>query len=169
MGPVDAEIDHVDWSAIACPCGQDGEHLADLLRGLLESGTRFDVSSLDGHVMVSSSIYEPAVPAVSVFLAALAGDAATGTREAALEALLFIMSADGQSADAASAGRDLIRECVESTRLGSWLLYAEIFSGRSVDAAGYAFEVLTLIENDAGRLERMRNAASDLLPWDLRA
>jgi hypothetical protein len=165
MKLVDAEIGHIDWAAYRCPCGRDGEHVATLLRTLLASGTRFNRTALEGHVMVSSSfVQELAVPTVGVLLAALADDIAVPTRVAVLENLLSFIAADGQSFSAAQAGRDIMEECASATRQGSWLLYAEIFAGRSIDAAAYAFETLSLIEDDTPRLRSVRAAAAHLLP-----
>ncbi|MGW7531777.1 hypothetical protein [Amycolatopsis sp. NPDC054798] len=112
-----------------------------------------------------SFVHEPAVPVVSVALADGVFDYA---RAKFLELLLFLVGDDGQPERAEREGRDLAAECVAAAKPGIWLLYAEMFSGRRADAAAYAYETLSLIEEDEERLDLARVTASELLPWDLR-
>ncbi|WP_370937637.1 hypothetical protein [Amycolatopsis sp. cg13] len=81
-----------------------------------------------------------------------AGSAGGRTRAKFLELLLFLVGEAGQSERAEREGRDLAAECAAAAKSGIWLLYAEIFSGRRVDAAAYAYETLSLVEEDEERL-----------------
>lgn len=169
MKLVDAEINRFDWAGMRCACGQDARHLPSRMRTALQSGERRAVEeSINSHAMMSTYIHEPAVPVTSVLLAALADDIGPESRLGALVMVQFLVNPDGQSFDAANAGRDLIEECVEVAREGIWLLYQEIFSGRSIVAAAVAFEILTVIETAIKRIEGARDAAGTLLPERLR-
>lgn len=170
MELVELEVARYDWDSLRCGCGGTAAHVAGELLALARAGAedeaRFEV--LDGHIMTPEVLLEPALPVVSVALAALAGPASAPARLAFLETLLLIVSAEGQPAELALAGRDLPGECRAAARGGLWLLYGEVFSGRSVGASSYAYEALTIIEEDPDRLERAREAAGDRLSWDLR-
>ncbi|GII88354.1 hypothetical protein Ssi03_63440 [Sphaerisporangium siamense] len=169
MNLVKLEIERHRWDEMQCGCDRSAAHVAtDLLR-LAQGGERgFDVETLDGHVYISSVLFEPSVPTVSVALAALADDISPDARQGFLEVLLYLVAGEGQSIKAEAEGRDLIDECIHAARSGIWLLYSEMFSGRSVDAAGYAYDVLTQVDDDDDRVRRAQAAAADLLPWDLR-
>jgi hypothetical protein len=169
MKLVDVEINRFDWAGMRCACGQDARHLPSRIRMALQSGERDAVEeSLDSHAMMSTYIHEPAVPATSVLLAALADDIGPESRLGALDMVHFFVAPDGQSFDAENAGRDLIEECVEVAREGIWLLYQEVFSGRDITAASIAFSILIVIETEIKRLEGVQDAAGTLLPERLR-
>lgn len=123
---------------------------------------------LDSHVLGPSVIYEPAVPAATIAMAALAGRPSIETRATFAELLLFILSAEAQSIESARQSRNLIEECRSAALPGMWLLYSEVMAGERGDVAGYCFEVLSLLEDDEIRLEELREIAGDKLPWDLR-
>ncbi|UOX90826.1 hypothetical protein MUY14_09430 [Amycolatopsis sp. FBCC-B4732] len=170
MKLVELEIARHDWSREHCACGRSAEHVAEDLRRLAgaDEASGFGTDALEGHVFVSSFIHEPAVPVVSVALAALADDISDYARAKFLELLLFLVDDDGQSERAAQEGRNLAAECAAAAVPGIWLLYSEVFSGRRVDSAAYAYETLSLVERNEDRLELARAAAGDLPPWDLR-
>ncbi|MFB9926935.1 hypothetical protein ACFORO_19460 [Amycolatopsis halotolerans] len=164
------EITRHDWSREHCACGRSATHVADDLMRLAraDESSGFGTEIFEGHVFVSSFVHEPAVPVVSVVLAALADDVSDYARAKFLELLLFLVGDDGRSERAEREGRDLAAECAAAAKPGIWLLYAEIFSGRRADAAASAYETLSLIEEDEERLDLARVAAGELLPWDLR-
>ncbi|MBB5627060.1 hypothetical protein [Sphaerisporangium krabiense] len=171
MNLVKLEIERHRWDGMQCGCDRSAAHVAtDLLRLAQGGGEHgFDVvETLDGHAYIPSVLFEPSVPAVSVVLAALADDISPDAREGFLEALLHLVAGEGQSIKAEAEGRDLISECIDAAKSGIWLLYSEMFSGRSVGAAGYAYEVLTLVDEDEDRVRRAQAAAAHFLPEDLR-
>lgn len=167
---VELEIARYDWDALRCGCGGSAAHVAAELLTLARAGTeddaRFEV--LEGHAMTPEVLLEPALPVVSVALAALADQVSPPARFTFLEMLLLIVSAESQPSELALLGRDLPGECRAAARAGLWLLYAEVFSGGSVGSSSYAYEILTIVEEDPDRLERVRDAAGDRLSWDLR-
>lgn len=170
MDVVEAEIAGQDWSSLRCGCGASARHLADDLLRLARAERTDDVECdvLGGHVMRPSVLLEPALPVVSVALAALADQTAPSVRFTFLEMLLLIVAGEGQAAELALQGRDLVEECRMAARSGIWLLYSEVFSGRSVGSASYAYEILTLIDEDEDRVSRFRVAAGERLSEDLR-
>jgi hypothetical protein len=168
---VELEIERHDWAALRCGCGRSAAHVAvDLLR-LARASTSSECTTAiidNGDVLLPDVLFEPSVPTVSIALAALADDIPLHARQEYAKLLLCLVGDNGQSFEAARAGRDLVAECIQAAKSGIWLLYAEIFAGRSVVAASYAYETLTLIEDDADRLARVQAAAGELLPWNLR-
>lgn len=170
MNLAEKEIQRIDWNSIRCGCGGSASHVADGLLRVLRGGRR-GVSSLDGHLFAPSVIYESAVRAVDVSLAVLAEDLPAPTRMTFAEILLFILSAEGQSAEAVHDGRDLLAECQSAVISGSWLLYSEVMTGSHVGTSSYCFEILTLIddiEDKTARLEDVRQIAGERLSPDLR-
>ncbi|WP_354642661.1 hypothetical protein [Kitasatospora camelliae] len=169
MELLEIEVERHDWASMRCGCGQPAEHLAQEFRRLaLEDGPPMDGGELSDHVTTPGSLLlEPALPTVSVLLAALADEVPPPHRFGLLEALLFILSAEGQD-PSLPRETDLVEQCEEAVRAGLWLLYREVLSGESVGAASYAFEILSLVESDRERLGRVRAAAGERISWDLR-
>ncbi|MFE1768191.1 hypothetical protein ACFW81_28735 [Streptomyces angustmyceticus] len=170
MKLVEIEIDRHDWAQLRCACGQPASHVAaDLLKMARADGeSEIDAEVLEGHAWTSAALFEPALPAVSVALAALADDVSSVSRRIFSELLLLLLAGEGQATYLAHEGRDLIAECTVAAKSGIWLLYAEVISGRCVDTASNSYEALTLIEEDVDRLDRVQAAAAENLRWDLR-
>ncbi|MBQ0894361.1 hypothetical protein KBX37_14855 [Micromonospora sp. U56] len=171
MEIVELEIAGHDWKSLRCGCGRSAAHLAgDLLKlARAQSDSDVDRVALDGHFMVSPSVLmEPALPMVSVALAALADKTSLAARFTFLKALLFIIAGEGQPFELARQGRDLPAECAAAAQGGIWLLYREVFSGLTMGAVSCAYEILTLIDADEERLDRVRVAAGARLSDDLR-
>ncbi|MEV4561399.1 hypothetical protein AB0K51_31050 [Kitasatospora sp. NPDC049285] len=71
------------------------------------------------------------------------------------------MAGDGTATEIARERRDLEEESLTACQDGSWLLYAELLAATSTDLATRAFEVLTAMEDDHTRLERLLRIAGD--------
>ncbi|MFF3068862.1 hypothetical protein [Kitasatospora sp. NPDC057936] len=170
MELVDIEIGRHDWDALHCGCGAPAGHLAGALARLARarSDEEARLDGIDGHAWIPSVVMEPSVPVVSVALAAITDDVSPAARRAFLEIVLNLVGDEGQWEGATAQGRSLPEECRQAARAGLWTLYAEVLSGRSLDSAAYAFEILDLIEEDEERLHRMQEAAGDRLPSDVR-
>ncbi|MGC5022736.1 hypothetical protein [Micromonospora sp. DT47] len=171
MEIVELEIAGHDWKSLRCGCGRSAAHLARDLLKLARAQTDSDVDrvALDGHFMISPSVLmEPALPMVSVALAALADETSPKARFKFLETLLFMIAGEGQPFELARQGRDLPAECAAAAQGGIWLLYREVFSGATLGAVNCAYEILTLIDDDEERLDRARVAAGDRLNEELR-
>ncbi len=80
--------------------------------------------------------------------------------------VLALAAGEGQTYEAARDGRDLTRECILAAQEGIWLLCAEVLSGRDALAASDAYEALTLVDEDADRVMRIKSAgAKNLLGY----
>jgi hypothetical protein len=166
MGLVELEISLKAWEGLPCGCGHSAGHLAEDLLRLTRGQT--DISArdaLENHVWIPATLYSPAPAVTSVALAVLAEGASSPIRDQFLELLLALVGGDGSDANSRARGLDLAEVCREVASPGAWLLYAEVLSGRSVSAAGNAFEVLWLVDSDRQRLQGVRVTAADLLPW----
>ncbi|OJF09812.1 hypothetical protein [Couchioplanes caeruleus] len=168
MELVDMEISRYHWAGMRCGCRRSAEHLAGDLRRVAGARTQAEVDEvrLEGHV-VQVGAYDPALAVTSVVLAALADDVSPVARACLTDLLLGILSADGQSLELAAEGRDMVFECQEAARRGTWTLYAEIMSGRDIDAANNSFECLVVIDEDEDRLSRIRQLAGTRIGPDL--
>ncbi|MEU4122433.1 MULTISPECIES: hypothetical protein [Streptomyces] len=170
---VGMEIQRHDWSAMLCGCGESGAHLPALLLELAaqpEDGAGIGYEGVARHVVSPADMFlETAPSVVAVAMAVLASQTPEYARVAYLQMVLSILSADTQAPVPALAGRDVAAECEAEVRRGLWTLYAEVLSSESIDARSHAYEILTLIEEDEERLERLQAAAGERLPWDLRS
>lgn len=149
-----------------CGCGGSAEHLAWDLLELAGSGSRQKPSivSLEEHAWSPVVLWEPAPAVTSVALAALADDLAPTAREWFLDLLQHMVAGEGTDRESARRGLDLPEVCRDLAGQGLWLLYEEVMSNRSLGAAGTAFEILTVVEPDRARLQRVREIAGDWLP-----
>lgn len=151
---VDLEIDRFDWAAMRCGCGKSAGHLADDLRGFIGG---YDPAGLADHVLPAGEVLvEPSMPALGVLLAALSDGLPTKERASVSGLVLGLV---GDNAGPVEQFRAKAREAV-------WLFYAEVLTGST--AGANSFEILEIIEEDQDRVERLRAAAADRLPWDLR-
>ncbi|WMX44654.1 hypothetical protein RGF97_06960 [Streptomyces roseicoloratus] len=170
---VEMEIRRHDWSAMLCGCGESGGHLPALLLELAAqtgAGAGIDYEGVARHVISPADMFlEPTPPVVAVIMAVLASKTSGYARVAYLEMLLSILSADAQAPLPALEGRDVAAECEAEVRRGLWALCAEVLSSESIDARSHAYEILTLIEEDEERVERLQETAGERLPWDLRS
>ena len=166
MRLIEMEIARQDWKGMLCGCGSSAEHLAQDLLRLAGGGSGREPSyvSLEEHVWSPVVLWEPAPAVTSVALAALADEAARTAREWFLDILQHMVAGEGTDWESAGRGLDLPKLCRDLAVQGLWLLYEEVMSNRSLGAAGTAFEILTVIEPDRARLQRVREIAADWLP-----
>ncbi|MET8665691.1 hypothetical protein [Streptomyces tendae] len=155
------EIGLHEWSGLTCGCGRTANHIPmDFQRALqLPPAGRTGAGWAEGHAYVQSNLMQPAVATASLVMAALAGG-----RHGAHRRQLFIVLAtlvNGEQDDVADS-------CLEVVKRGSWILYEEIASGRDIDSASYAFEILALMGDEVLRLDAFRRIAADNLSADLR-
>ncbi|MFF9568320.1 hypothetical protein [Streptomyces sp. NPDC014685] len=166
MRLVEMEIARHDWDGMLCGCGGSAEHLARDLLQLAdgEPGRGLDHFHLEAHVWSAAVLWEPAPAVASVALAALADDAAPTVRERFLDLLQRLVAGESTDGESARQGFDLPERCRGLARQGLWLLYGEVMANRSLGTAGAAFEILTVVEPDRARLQRVREVAADWLP-----
>jgi hypothetical protein len=167
---VDREIARFDWKSLQCGCGEPATHVADMLRSLADAVDEriIDLDLVDGHIVAPSIVEAPALPAVSVCLAAIADELAPPARLKFLELLLYLVGDNGQPLALAQEGRDLASECRQAAMPGLWLLYSEVLRSGSPAAAGYAYEILSILDEESDdRLSTLRRQASTRLPADI--
>ncbi|MEV6011970.1 hypothetical protein AB0M29_34805 [Streptomyces sp. NPDC051976] len=166
MRLVEMEIARQDWKGMLCGCGGSAEHVGRDLLQLAGRGPRQEPShvSLEEHVWSPPVLWEPAPAVTSVALAALADDVAPTARAWFLDLLAHMVAGEGTDWESARRGLDLPELCRDVAGQGLWLLYGEVMSNRSLGAGGIAFEILTVVEPDRARLQRVREIAADWLP-----
>ncbi|MGW4896325.1 hypothetical protein ACWEQL_29335 [Kitasatospora sp. NPDC004240] len=166
MRLVEMEMARQDWKSMLCGCGGPAEHLAHDLMEVVGGGSQQELRhvSLEEHVWSPVVLWEPAPAVTSVALAALADDVAPTVREWFLDLLHCLVAGEGTDRESARRGLDLPELCQGLAVQGLWLLYEEVMSNRSLRAAGTAFEILTVLEPDRTRLQRVREIAADWLP-----
>jgi hypothetical protein len=169
MRLVEPEIALMNWAGMRCGCGHSAEHVAEDLLRAARGQARGIAGALDGHVWSAPVLFLPAPAVTRVALAALADDLSPGTRNDFLDLLQCMVAGDGTDFEAAAQQLDLPELCREIATQGLWLLYAEVVSGRSLSAAGTAFEILTVVEANRQRLHGVRDSAGELLPWHCRS
>ena len=169
MRLVKPEIALQDWAGTPCGCGCPAGHLAEDLLRVARGQARGAVSALEGHAWSPPALFLPAPAVTSVAVAALADDIAPGARDEFLDLLLHMVAGEVTCPAGAARGFDLPALCRDIAARGVWLLYGEVTSGRSVRAAGTAFDILTVVETNRARLLGVRDSAGELLPWDCRS
>ncbi|WP_377273444.1 hypothetical protein [Peterkaempfera sp. SMS 1(5)a] len=166
MRLIEMEIARRDWQRMICGCGKHAGHLAENLLRLAGHGPSPEPShvSFEEHVWSPVGLREPAPVVASVALAALAGDMDLAARQWFLDLLHSLVAGEGTDWVSAGRGLDLPKMCQDVAVQGMWLLYEEVMSNRSVNTAGTAFEILTVVEPDRDRLQRVREIAAAWLP-----
>ncbi|MBO8184228.1 hypothetical protein [Streptomyces spirodelae] len=164
VGDVDIiriEISRFDWAGMTCGCGRDADHIPrDFLSALSKApADRAGEDWADNHAYIQSNLMAPAIPTASMVMSALAADVPTEHRRNLLAVLQSLACGEQE---------DIAEKCLDVIRGGTWLLYEEITSGRSIDAAAYAYEILDLMEEEHDRLRRFHDAAENRLPHYLR-
>lgn len=155
------ELERRDWSQFRCGCGETAAHVPETFRRLLEAKSPEDAVGyrLDGHLEIQAMLFEAAVPAVPVILAALTGELAQFARSHFLVTLLFLVSGESHSSEVGLGREELDEECYEKAREGLWVLYHEAVSGDTENA----LDILEVIEEDELRLPHFRRALEDRL------
>ncbi|MGW3570818.1 hypothetical protein ACWDSL_44295 [Streptomyces sp. NPDC000941] len=150
--PVRAELARHDWAALRCGCGESAEHVPLMFEAILTAGTPQDMLgyTLDNHLELGTNLFEAAVPAVGVILAALAGEPSSLARRHLLDTLCHLVSGDSHATEQALGRTRLGDECRARAREGYWLI-ARIGLTGSADDAETAADICELIDLDDER------------------
>ncbi|WP_405585474.1 hypothetical protein [Streptomyces sp. NBC_01190] len=151
LSAVSIELKRRDWGGYRCGCGDTADHLVETFKRLLYAEVPEDVVDygLDGHVEIQSMLFEVALPATSLIMAALMEDLPAFVRAHFLVTLLRIVSGESHSSEVEAGNGDLQEECIDSAREGLWLLYREAMSGDTQNA----IDILEFIDFDEDRLD----------------
>jgi hypothetical protein len=146
------ELERWDWSALRQASGNAG-HVPEAIRALLNSTTADELDEpywqLENHIVVQGRLYEAALPAVSVLIAALTCHDRPGWVRIGLLDLLFqLVNGTSHESEIAQGRPDLATTCKQAARQGLWVLYRELFEGEQEAAK----DVLLEIEEDRDRL-----------------
>ncbi|WP_330285382.1 hypothetical protein [Streptomyces sp. NBC_00576] len=110
---------------------------------------------------IQSNLMAPAVATASMVSAALADPLVPLVWRRSLIQVLCALCYGEQD--------DIAEACRRAVRGRVWVLYEEIGSGRALDAAAYAFELLTGFPEERERLICFQERYRAHLPADLRA
>jgi|GEM_PF-3809319 len=162
---MELEIGRHRWPEMACGCRRSAAHLPDDLRRMVRATEEPQYGFfVDDHIWEPEVIFEPAVPAASVMVAALAGTEMTEVaRYYILHNLLCLVGDLGQ----APSERDLVQECQDLVRTAEWLFYSLIAARPGWRCASTAFEILDVAGADRERLRALITADPELLGRDL--
>lgn len=153
------EVSRHDWADMRCGCMRSAEHIPQDFFTMLAGPPRTQAEDwADGHAYVHSNLMQPAIATASMIMAALAdGVPVRHHRE-----LMIVLNGlvVGEQDDVAD-------ECLRIVQTGSWFLYEQISSGRNIDAAAYAYEILELMDEERDRLAFFGTAYRSFLPADL--
>ncbi|WP_437073865.1 hypothetical protein [Streptomyces sp. enrichment culture] len=157
---VEVEAARHDWARMACGCGRTAEHIpVDFISALREPPSgRAGEGWADNHSYVQSNLMQPAAATTCIVMAALAGGVPAEHRRQLFVVLAHLVNGEQD---------DVADECLDVVKSGLWLLYEEISSGRDVDAASYAFEILELVEGEGDHLAHFREFVKGNLSPDL--
>jgi len=148
-GLVRAELARHDWSQLRCGCGGTASHVPEIFEKILAADSASDAVgySLDGHLEIETNLFEAAVPAVGVILAALAGPISDFSRGQLMAVLWYLVSGDSHHSEVALGRSRLGDECRLKAREGIWVVLHYAVNRRDETA----LDVLGLIDLDESR------------------
>jgi hypothetical protein len=146
------ELERWDWTRLRQAGGNAG-HVPGAIRALLNSRSPEELDEpywkLENHIVVQGRLYQAALPAVSVLIAALAcPERPDWVRIGLLDLLFQLVNGTSDESEVANGLGDLAITCKQAARQGLWVLYRELLEGEQ-DAAK---DVLEEIEEDHDRL-----------------
>jgi hypothetical protein len=156
------ELERHDWAALRCGCGGTAEHVPVMFATILEADTPGDMIgyTLDNHLEIQTNLFECAVPAVGVILAALAGEHSPLARSHFMMVLWWLVIGDPHHSEAARGAVDLDDRCRAKAREGLWIILRTGLEG-SADDAETAADICEAIDPDEPRLAFYRARLSE--------
>lgn len=133
---VRAELGRYDWSSMRCGCGDSADHVPLLFETIITAETPRDMIgyTLGHHVELNTITFDCTAPAVSVILAALAGELSPLALGELLQTLLFVAAGSGFGSTPGSGPANPDHECRNRTQEGFWLLVRIGLTGTAEDA-----------------------------------
>jgi hypothetical protein len=146
---VRAELARHDWSRLRCGCGSTAGHVPEIFEKILAADSAGDAVgyALDGHLEVETNLFEVAVPAVGVILAALAGPISEFSRGQLIAVLWYMVSGESHSTEVALGRSRLGDECRLKAREGIWIIFHYAVNRRDETA----MDIVGLIDLDEDR------------------
>ncbi|MEU8186714.1 hypothetical protein [Micromonospora carbonacea] len=127
------ELERISWDDFRAPNGS-GVAVAEIFRRLFDAEQEGDVEGcgLEQQLEVQSMVFEVALPAVGVILAAFAEEIPAWLEMDLLNALHSVLMGEPHYSEIENGNEDLVDRCVESARGGLWVMYARL-SKRNYD------------------------------------
>lgn len=149
---VRAELDRHRWDALRCGCGESAEHVPMMFEVIIEAETGRDMIgyTLDDHLELDTNLFEASVPAVSVILAALAGELSPTARTHFLITLVRMVSGESYATEAEFGRLHLGDECRAKCREGLWVVGQVGLTG-GADEAEMAADIFEFVDIDEAR------------------
>ncbi|MGW2018749.1 hypothetical protein [Streptomyces sp. NPDC001927] len=138
-----AAIEGSGIASIPCKCGKgSARHVIDEFLETLDRdpGRLVGAGWKDGHATNSSFRYRSAPAVTEILMAALPFYVTGVAREVILESLVDLSGGDTD---------DLVEQCQAMIRPGVWLFLEEIASGRSLNSAAFAFDIIYALDEEA--------------------
>jgi hypothetical protein len=144
-----AEIERHPWHTLRCGCGEPAGHVAQMLRTIVQATDPEDHfgAVLSGHLEVDGNLFEVAVPAVSVILAALAGELEPAARNQLVGALCVVVAGEPHHTEVAAGRTHLREECRYHARHGIWTILHHGFGKNRDDVV----DIIEMLELDDAR------------------
>ncbi|MFU8851226.1 hypothetical protein ACNAW0_09625 [Micromonospora sp. SL1-18] len=149
------EIDRHDWNRYRHPSGRDGSELRMIFLGLLEAGEAEEPGlSLEYRLEVQSMVFEVALPAVGVILAAYSDQLPRWVEMEFLNALHNVLLGEPHVSEIAAGNGEVVDRCIRSARSGIWVLYSKLSRHNS----DFLIDILEMVDDDRGRFEFFRRS-----------
>jgi hypothetical protein len=147
------EIGRHDWSSYRSPAS-GGPSTPDVFLGLLNAENAEDAVgvSLEYRLEVQSMVYEVALPALDVILAAYSEEPPVWVESELLNALHGIILGEPHRSELELGNSDLVDRCIQRARDGLWVLYARL----SRFNADFLIDILDVLDSDRERFEAYR-------------
>ncbi|GIF24524.1 hypothetical protein BJ973_008002 [Actinoplanes tereljensis] len=148
------ELGRLDWRSYRAP-EAGGPSVPEVFARLLDGGRQSDAAgySLYGRLETQSMLYEIALPATGVILAALAGGRLEDwVEDEFLTILHTIVYSEPHRTEYELGNDDLAERCVAKARDGVWTLYG-ILRGSNAE---FVLDILEAVDDDKDRLAAFR-------------
>ena len=123
---------NVEWSTLRDITGttdNTGKALRNLLSAPTADAARQAYWQLENHIVAQGTVFEAAVPATMVLMAALAGELPIHVRIAVLDLLYQILSGTADATEVAAGNGSTVDRCRNHAREGLWGLVHESING----------------------------------------
>lgn len=147
------EVQRHDWSAYRAPIS-GGMAIPDIFLKLMDTEIADEAvgASLEYRLEVQSMVYEVALPALDVILAAYAENPPVWVESEFLNALHNIILGEPHRSELELGNFDLVDRCIQRARDGIWVLYSRL----SRFNADFLIDILDAIDTDRERFEAYR-------------
>lgn len=143
------ELERYDWSGYRAPSG-DGRRVADVFGRLFDVDCSTEVVglSLENKLEVQGMVFEVALPATGVILAAFADGDSPGWAECELlNTLAFVVGGEPHRSELELGNYDLVDRCIAAARDGIWVMYSYLARNNSP----FMLNILDLVDEDRDR------------------